>query len=393
MITIENKSDCCGCNACTSACPVQCIVLRDDNEGFGYPNVDKERCINCSLCEKVCPTRVQRMLSLDKKPKTYAMVNKNDKVRWESSSGGVFSLLAEEVLKKEGIVVGAILSDDNKSVYHIAIEDIVDLYRIRGSKYVQSEIGDCYIHIKRYLEENRNVLFTGTPCQVAGLKSFLGREYDRLFCMDFVCHGVPSKMVWKKYVSFREKSAGGKVNHVHFRNKEIGWKNFSILFEFSNLESYSEVFSKDLFMQTFLNNISLRPSCYNCKFKTKEHLSDVTVGDLWGVQHILPEMDDDKGVSVVMIHSKNGGTAIESILAKTRYKEIEYESILKYNSAMIKSVKRNKNRDKFFEKMDVWDFDILVKKYATSHVDLKQNLKKMLKKVGIWNIVRRIVLK
>ena len=296
MIHIQNKIDCCGCHACAQICPQHCITMQPDAEGFLYPQIDETACIHCNLCEKVCPILQSLEEPKDKTPAAYAAINKDDDIRRQSSSGGVFTLLAEYILAQGGVVFGAAMADDQRSVRHIAVETPEDLAALRGSKYLQSTIGNTYGEAKQALQAGRKVLFTGTPCQIEGLKSFLqGREYPNLYCMDVICHGVPSPLAWQTYVSEQETRAGVPARRTFFRHKKYGWKTFALLLEFSNNKAYECVLSKDAFMQAFLQNACLRPSCHACHFKKLNRVSDITVADYWGVQNQQPDMDDDKG--------------------------------------------------------------------------------------------------
>lgn len=395
MIQFKKKSHCCGCSACASICPRQCIQMMADEEGFLYPVVNVNQCIDCGLCEQVCPLQKQvknRDSSLmeyihhekeGRVPKTYAMINEDEDIRKESSSGGIFTLIAEEILAKDGVVFGAAMTEDCRSVQHILVKNETELHKLRGSKYVQSTIGECYKRAKDYLENGRFVLFTGTPCQVEGLKGYLGRKYENLICMDLICHGVPSPQVWEKYVDYREALAGGKTIRTSFRHKNHSWKNYRVFFEFSNHTAYSELASKDLFITAFLQDLCLRPSCYECHFKKINRVSDITVADFWGIGKVMPEIDDDKGTSLVMVHSEKGANILEVILDKVYVKEVDFAVVPKYNPSMVRSVAVPKNREKFWEELDHMSFDKLVKKYASPKVSLKGLVVKVLKKLRL----------
>ena len=238
MIKVEEKSRCSGCHACSNACPKNCIQMTSDEEGFWYPQVDKEKCINCGLCEKVCPI-IHKWQPDDSRTTTaMAAINLNEEIRLKSSSGGIFTLIAEEIIKQGGVVFGAALTDDFRSVHHIYVDNTDDLEKLRGSKYVQSKIGDTYKQAKDYLDSGRKVLFTGTPCQIGGLYSYLRTPYENLFTQDIICHGVPSPMVWEKYIEGHERKASSKTNIVTFRNKANGWKAYSVFIGFDNYKEY-----------------------------------------------------------------------------------------------------------------------------------------------------------
>lgn len=345
MIEINNKEDCCGCYACYNICPKQCITMKTDNEGFWYPNIDKNECINCNLCEKVCPI-LNSVKRSDSKKIAYASMNKDEQVRIKSSSGGIFSILAEYIIKNNGVVYGAGF-DEDFNINHKRILVSTDLDLLRGSKYVQSSIGNIYRQVKNDLDSNKSVLFTGTPCQVEGLRSYLKKEYINLITMDFICHGVPSPLVWKKYLEEMKKSKQENIKNIYFRNKDIGWKIFSLKIIFDE-KIYSNTLNNDLFMKGFLQDVYLRPSCYNCKFKKINRISDITVADFWGIENILPKMDDDKGISLIVVHSEKGKQLFDKLSEKMILNEVNLDEAIRYNPSMIKSVKYNEKRDEFF---------------------------------------------
>lgn len=349
MIKIKAKEDCCGCYACYNICPKECITMESDNEGFWYPKIDKDKCINCNLCEKVCPIINKPNSSLYEK-KSYAVFNKNEKIRLESSSGGIFSLLAEYVINNHGNVYGAVF-DEDFNVKHVKINILQDINLLRGSKYVQSRINDIFKSIKFDLKNNKIVLFTGTPCQIAGLQSFLQKKYDNLILMDIVCHGVPSPLVWQQYINELKQNYKQNIKSIYFRDKSTGWKTYSVKFLFDK-DEYKNFGFKDIYMKGFLNDIYLRPSCYNCKFKGIERVSDITVADFWGIGNILPKMDDDKGTSLIVIHSEKGKQLFDELSEKMILNEVNFNEAIKYNSSMIKSVKYNEKRNSFFAELN-----------------------------------------
>ena len=364
MIDVVNKKDCCGCSACVQICPKQCISLKEDFEGFLYPIVDKDVCIDCGLCEKACPILHQG--EGGKPLKVYAARNLNEETRNQSSSGGIFTLLAEGVIKDGGVVFAAKF-DEHWGVKHDYTETIEGLSVLRGSKYVQSTIGNTYREAKDFLKQGRKVLFCGTPCQIAGLKRFLSKEYENLLTIDFVCHGVPSPGVWRNYlnetiaqmcdknsVSSDPISKGNaRIESISFRNKCTGWKKYSFALTLSattrsgakNTVSLSEVFSDNTFMKGFLANLYLRPSCYACAAKCGKSGSDITVGDLWGASSIIGNDDDDRGTSLVMI---NKDVPYFEDASSLWVKEIDYNSALTYNSCIERSVSEPKKRMLFY---------------------------------------------
>lgn len=339
MIQTLDKANCCGCSACFSACPKHCITMNKDEEGFLYPKVDLSLCIDCGLCEKVCP--IINKGSTQKPQITLAAFNKDEETRRASSSGGVFSLLAQKVIDADGIVFGARYNDD-LSVSHDFTDTILGLRAFRGSKYLQSNMLDNFGKVKRFLDDGRKVLFSGTSCQIAGLNRYLQKPYPNLITIDCVCHGVPSPSIWKSYIS----EIGIKPIKVIFRDKRNGWKNYQVTIIGKNQKNQSEVFWENPYMQTFLSNLNLRPSCYNCPSKGGSSYSDITLGDFWGIEHIDPNVDDDKGTSLVLINTPKGEKLFSGL--DVEFKEESYEDAVKYNPSIEVSVTEPEARAKFF---------------------------------------------
>lgn len=362
MIEITDKTKCCGCSACYNICPQECISMQSDNEGFRYPVIDMEDCTECDLCEMVCPILCGN--KVDNEPVAYACINKDDDVRQQSSSGGVFSLIAENVLGNNGTVFGAGF-DTDFNVEHSWVDNIDGLSPFRGSKYVQSNIGDTYKEVRGFLKKGRQVLFTGTPCQVAGLKAYLGKDDKSLICADIVCHGVPSPLVWQRYKEQLEEMHHAKAERIAFRRKNYGWKLYSVSFSFDNETEYSKPLTEDVFMQGFLKDLYLRPSCYACSFKTLNRLSDFTLADFWGIQNVLPELDDDKGTSLVLVHSQKGAAMLANLADKMICEQVDVNTAVLYNSAAMKSVAMNPKREAFFAELDKSeDICVLIDRYT-----------------------------
>lgn len=375
MVNIEDKTKCCGCKACYNVCPKQAITMIEDEKGFQYPKVDKEKCINCGLCEKVCPILNKR--ATNKELKSYAVKNKSMETRMNSSSGGVFSILAEYVLENNGVVFGASF-DEDFSIKHIMINNINDLHKLQTSKYVQSDINNTYKEAREMLEQGKMVLFTGVPCQIYGLVNYLGKDYSNLYTQDVICHGVPSPKVWRKYLEYiKNKNNNEEIESINFRFKNSSWNDFETKISFYNSKFYHEKHSKDLFMQLFLQDTILRDSCYKCNFRDYKKISDITLGDFWGIQNIDKRMDDDRGTSVVIVNTEKGKKLFEEIKKKSEYKEVNYEDVIKYNPALIKSHLANKNRDKYFEDFDNVPFEQNAKKYIIKDSIAKRGLRKI----------------
>lgn len=354
------KSSCCGCQACFNACPSGAIAMIADQEGFGYPSVDNTSCINCLLCQQACP--VLSPLPRVTHQSAFAVVSHDQAIRLASSSGGVFSLLANTVLAEEGVVFGAIY--DNGVIKHTRVEVAAGLDRLRGSKYAQSDIADVYRQVRSYLECGRRVLFVGTSCQVAGLANFLGARHPLLLCCDFICHGVPTPKALAEYILWHERQHGARVTSVQFRSKHLGWKRFCMRVTFEKGQDYIAPLDRDHYMRAFLKDLCLRPSCYKCNFKTPNRLSDITLADFWGVQHVCPTMDDDRGTSLVLGNTPEGEVALNGIKHQANFVEVDMVHALSYNPSATSSVRYNPKRKDFMRDLGKMPFDALVTKYG-----------------------------
>lgn len=287
--------------------------------------------------------------------KTYAAYYDND-IRMESSSGGVFSLIASKILTEQGVVYGVALTKDCYRAVFQRVTEEKELKALRGSKYMQAQMGDTFRQVRGDLEEGKKVLFTGTGCQINGLRNFLQKEYDNLYCVDVVCHGTPSPKLWKKYKDFQTVKYG-EISKVDFRSKDKGWKDFGVKLN----DNYLPM-REDSYMQMFLRNYSLRPSCYECRAKN-EKKSDITIADFWGIDNVAPELNDNKGISLVIVRSEKGGKFFAEIEEHLKYKEVIYEDAVKENSAEYISVGRPRERSAFFKDLEKMDFEKLEKKY------------------------------
>lgn len=356
MIKIEDKSKCSGCHSCYNVCPKHCITMIEDQEGFWYPEVDKNQCIDCGLCEKRCP--ILNDMKVDNQPIAYACYNKDESIRKESSSGGVFTLLATLVIEHGGIVYGASFNDENM-VEHIEINNVNDLSKLRGSKYVQSRIRDTYSRVREYLNQGRLVYFSGTPCQIDGLLAYLNKKYENLILQDIVCHGVPSPKVWKKYL---EQFNIEKDARILFRDKSTGWDSYS--FTIDQKDKFTQLSGQNEYMKVFLKNLCLRPSCYNCHSKSLHRNSDITLADFWGIKNICPELYDNKGTSLVFINSEKGNELFNRIKKNIEYKAVNIDEASKYNPSSYQSVSLPKNRSKYMENIFDNDFNQYSSKYT-----------------------------
>lgn len=370
MIKIEEKKNCCGCMACAQKCPKNCIAMTVDEEGFLYPIVDIDTCVDCHLCEKVCP--VQNQFNIKEPLQVYAAVNTDKDVLLNSSSGGIFSLLAERVIKEGGVVFGAAFNDEWE-VCHTYTDSIEGIEKFRGSKYVQSRIGDSYKQAEHFLLEGRTVLFSGTPCQISGLKHYLMKPYNNLLSVDVVCHGTPSPGIWNEYIkTIPAKLVAGKntvfeslktmpvITGINFRDKKNGWQKFGFSAFISadrkeaknsvsppKCHCYHEYHQENLFMRGFLNNLYLRPSCYNCPARHGKSQSDILLGDFWGVLRKYPAFYNKDGVSLVLAYSEKGDAFFNSISC-TKI-NATYRDALDCNINIEKDEIKPKNRTRFFK--------------------------------------------
>lgn len=420
MIDIGKK--CCGCNSCAQSCPKQCISMSEDNEGFLYPSVDTNLCVECHLCEKVCP--VLNISSGQYPISCYAAKSPDEQIRKESSSGGIFSLLAQKIIENGGVVFGAAFNK-KWEVVHCYTETLEGLNSLRGSKYVQSKIGNAYEQVKTFLKNGRLVLFSGTPCQIAGLKTFLRKDYENLITLDFVCHGVPSPGVFRWYLQEQiyyyaaRKSSKNSVFHssilsipkreiyfpdgveldnVFFRDKRKGWKKycFSLLFAEAsadgkrNTVSFSYVLNECKYLDGFFNDLYLRPCCYGCNFKGLRSGADITIGDFWNIHTYNRKWDDDKGVSCVIVQSKKG----KELFSKTDSDTIEvpYDVITLRNPSINHSAKIDKTKREIFFAGQNKEFSSLIDSLCKP--SFKQRVYKeiynLLEVVGLMRIIHLI---
>lgn len=362
MDFICDHNQCSGCTACRNVCLRNAISMVEGEAGFKYPQVNHNSCINCGLCKVVCPVNSKKEDS-GKTPLAYAAYNNDEKIRMESSSGGLFTLISSKIIEAGGVVFGAAFNDE-LFVVHDKAETVEELEKFRSSKYMQSDLGRVYREVKIELDKGRKVLFTGTPCQVEGLVSYLKKDYDNLYLQDLICHGVPSKNVWKKYLEYKSKENGEKVKKVSFRNKENkGWNNYELKLTYDNKEEFSD-HSTDWYMRVFLNDIALRESCYHCNFKKRGRISDITLADFWGINKVMPEMNDEKGTSLIMVNSEKGKELFNSVIDNITYKEVDFDLAISNNGSMLTSPPRNPEREAFLAELEEGkDIEYLVKKY------------------------------
>lgn len=342
MIEISDKRNCIGCGNCVNVCPISCIKMETDREGFMYPIIQKESCINCKKCELVCPINEKSEIKEPNPIKIIGANNKNEDIRFNSSSGGVFGEIAIYCLKNGGIVWGAAWNSLNE-VEHIYITDIKELWKLQKSKYVQSNITKVFPILKQQLLKHPILLFSGTPCQVKALYNYLGHKPHNLVTIEVVCHGAPSPLILKKYL------AETSCKFIDFRNKKESWSDYSIQLTTKDEKIVIEKARQNLYMKGFLKDIFLRPSCEKCPAKSFNSKSDYTLGDFWGVKNIIPELYDDKGTSIIFIHTELGVDIWNKIKENFKYKETSFNKAIEHNQCIVKSVKFHHKRKAFFK--------------------------------------------
>jgi coenzyme F420-reducing hydrogenase beta subunit len=335
--------------------------MKPDSEGFLYPEVCTETCVSCGLCRLAClvitPERLPKNFP---NPQVFAAWNLDPEIRRQSSSGGVFTALAEESLARGGVVFGAGF-DQQWTLRHTVAKNQEELARFRGSKYLQSNTGNVFSQIEDSLQQNHWVLFCGTPCQVAGLNAYLGKPYDALLTCDVVCHGVPSSKVFRKYV--KSMIGNDSLNSFSFRDKRSGWKRYKISMTFSNGREYSLAASEDFFIKGFLRDIYLRPSCHACPSIGIPRQGDITLGDFWGIGNTRPDLDDDQGTSLILLNSRKGKAFFDQCKSKIFTEEVDLKTAIQGNPSLERSAQPHPDREKFFQDLDKMDFPALIQKY------------------------------
>lgn len=391
MIDIKNKVECCGCNACGDICPTQAITFNTDEEGFWYPKVNLDKCINCELCEKVCPIIHEEEVNKTNidfpNPEVFAAYNTNHDVRFISTTGGLFSALAEKTLDEDGYVGGAVWTEDF-SVRHIVSNNPDDLIKIRGSKYLQSDLEGFYKNVKSILNDGNKVLVCGCPCQMAGLRRFLRKDYENLIIVDFICCSINSPLLFKEYIKDLENRYGAKMISYHPKNKEYGgWHNFAFKATFENGKVYFKNRTEDEFTKCFIGtHVAGRPSCYDCKFKKIPRITDITIADFWGIENVDPEFDSSYGVSLVLLNNNKGRQYYNSLGNKVISKPETLEDAIKGNANLIRSETPSKvNREMFYATLRNEGFRKAMDKYGNPkhplHIRMISFSKRLIRKI------------
>lgn len=349
MIEIKDKKDCCGCWVCKTVCPVQCISMPEDEEGFRYPTVDEDKCINCHLCEKVCPIIHAESDKPNGKQHAFLLQHKDEQILHESASGGAFTAIASYVIRRGGVVFGAAYTE-NFVVAHQYVENVEDLWKFRNSKYVQSEMRDAYAKCKEFLKKGRMVCFSGVPCQLEGLLRYLRKPYDNLVTVDVLCHSITSPKVFRMYVADKEGQYGMDISNIMFRDKNpYGYKYSQMSVYRGEKQVYHEGVDTDVYLRSFFSDVNVRPSCYDCKFKKQHHLTDFSIWDCFDVYKFSKDFDNDKGVTRVLVNTDKALNIIKGMKDDVAIMEIPVDAAVDGVKEMFHSVGMSSRRKAFFK--------------------------------------------
>lgn len=392
MIKINEKQNCCGCTACAAICPKDAIAMKEDNEGFLYPNIDLVNCIDCGACEKVCP-----ILNVSKekpfKQTAYIVQNKNQIILRESTAGGAFTAIANYILHNKGIVFGVELGSDLVA-RHIGIDNENDLHKFRNSKYVQSSVGlDTFRKIKSFLDMGRLVCFSGTPCQIEGLKKFLKKDYSNLITVDVVCRAVPSPLIFRKYIEYQKKALQDNIKQVRFRDKYFGYKYSTLnVITNTNQGNYHLGVESDPWLRAFFSNICDRPSCHSCSFRKQYRVSDFTIWDCFNVGRFSKKLDNDKGATRILIHTEKGENVFNFIKNDFIYLQVTPEAAIAGVKEMKQSVIPNEKREIFFKDACSMNGYELFNKYFPKNIKakLEHNIRLLCYKLGIYSFAKKL---
>lgn len=385
-----SKEKCTGCRACEQICPTKCIEMVNDKEGFTYPIKNEEKCIHCGLCKKVCPI-LNKIQNNKEDQEVYALKNKDKNVVLDSSSGGAFTSIMQSFCDDNTVIFG-VKFDENLKALHDYVYNIKDAKIFKKSKYVQSNVGVTYKKAKEFLEQGKKVLYTGTPCQIAGLKKYLNKEYENLLLVDLICHGVPSQKVFDKYIEELKNKYKKDIKAINFREKTYKnniWNSKNIKIELENNKVIIEDSIDNAFLRGFHSSLFCRPSCGNCIFANPNRVADITIADCWGIEKVKKDINVHEGESMIVANSKKGKEIIEKIKLNSELIKLDLDFAIKNNGQFREPIKFNKNRDEFFENIDKYGFSKLVNKYIKRHI-LKRKISKIIP-IKIKKLLRSIV--
>lgn len=392
MITITDKSKCCGCNACANICPKNCIKMKRDEEGFLYPYICQDECISCNFCESVCP-EINVRAEVPFKQDGYIVQIKDENIRRESTAGGAFSAIARYIIQSGGVVFGVVM-DDKFLAHHTYVESELELQKYRNSKYVQSFVGEStFKQVKEFLNKGRVVCFSGTPCQIEGLKLFLKEDYKKLITVDVVCRAVPSPLAFEKYIELQNKCLSADIINVRFRDKCFGYKYSTMnICTTKNNGSYHRGIESDPWLRAFFSGICNRPSCYDCSFRKRYRVSDFTIWDCFSVRKFSKKMDDDKGTTRMLVHTSKGREIFDKIKEEIKYVELNPDEIVTGVKEIFEPSKQNPKRDEFMADLNILDAEKLFKKYFpnTIKVKIKRFIRIALYKLRIYKFVKNL---
>lgn len=392
MIEITDKSKCCGCSACAASCPKGCISMQEDNEGFLYPVVDKAICINCGACDRACPIlNAEREKPFEQE--AYIVQHKDLQVLRESTAGGAFTAIATYTLNNGGVVFGVAYDNDFR-VYHTEATNALELARFRNSKYVQSDVGDTYKQAKDYLDNGRMVCYSGTPCQIEGLRNYLRKDYDNLILVDVVCRAVPSPGIWKKYISMvNEKNC--RVKSVRFRDKTLGYQYSTMELKLADGKTYRDGIEAQPWLRMFFSGMIIRPSCSDCKFRSRYRRSDFTIWDCFNSYSIDKSFDENVGTTRVLLHTNKAKKIFDEIIKDYKYKKIPADTAVSGVAEMVKSPALHSRRSEFFRDTQEMQMENLLNKYfpKTVKVRLKRRTRLVLNRLGIDKKIKHMLKK
>jgi coenzyme F420-reducing hydrogenase beta subunit len=391
MIKIIEKAKCCGCGACVNVCPKQCIEMVPDDEGFLYPIINEELCIDCGMCIRSCQyINQQYLINTFESPEVYAAKSKEYSILRKSSSGGVAHVLSDYIISEHGAVFGAAYNDHMK-VEHILVETVESATKLQGSKYVQSNIGSTYKETKKLLAKGRKVLFTGTPCQIAGLYSFLGVDHENLYTMDLICFGVPSPKVFSEYLKLEQAKHRSRINEINFRDKSLGWQipNTKITFE-DTRKNINQPSSYNRYYQIFISHYATRLSCHNCLYTKIPRYADVTVGDYWGIDKLQTNLEITNGISKILVNTIKGKQLFQEIENRLTFIQMPLETALRPN--LKRPPLQNTNRKQFFQDFNNKGLNYCAKKYTKSNTTKKIRIKlrDTLDFLGVLEIIKKV---